>query len=96
MNDDPRRTDTHPQGETPSATGSAHDVRIGDRGTASGRNIAQNRAIGQDDPMEGSRMGREQHKETGFPGEGEAAVDPGTDAAQTHDAEHDGRKSSQP
>lgn len=94
MNDE--RTDTHPQGETPSATGSAHDVRIGDRGTASGRNIAQNRAIGQDDPMQGSRMGREQHKRTDFPGEGEAGVDPGTNAAQTHDAEDDRRKSSQP
>ena len=90
MANDPRPADTHPHGETPSATGSAHDVRVGDRGAASGRNIAQNRAIGQDDPMDGSRMGREQDKDHGFPGDGEAGADPGTNAAQTQDAAPDG------
>ncbi|RZL85831.1 MAG: hypothetical protein EOP82_31810 [Variovorax sp.] len=60
-----------------------HEARLGDRGDASGRNIEQNRAVGQDDPMEGSRMGREALKKTGFPG----TPDIGTDAAQTKEAE---------
>lgn len=62
-----------------------HEARLGDRGDASGRNIAQNRAIGQDDPMDGSRMGREAHKKSGYPG----TPDIGTDAAQTEEAEAD-------
>jgi len=36
-----------------------HEARLGDRGDASGRNIEQNCAVGQGDPMEGSRAGRE-------------------------------------
>lgn len=60
----------------------SHEARLGDRGDASGRNIEQNRAVGQDDPMAGSRMGREAHKPTGFPG----TPDIGTDAAQTEEA----------
>jgi len=96
MTNESRPADTHPHGETPSATGAAHDVRVGDRGAASGRNIEQNRAIGQDDPMEGSRMGREQHKDTGFPGDGEAGADPGTDEAQTQEAEHGGSSQARP
>jgi hypothetical protein len=64
-----------------------HEARAGDRGAASGRNIAQNRAIGQDDPLEGSRMGREQHKSTGYPGSDEAGDGLGTDAAQVEEAE---------
>jgi hypothetical protein len=61
----------------------AHEARLGDRGDASGRNIEQNRAIGQDDPMDGSRQGREANKATGYPG----TPDIGTDAAQTEEAE---------
>lgn len=60
-----------------------HEARLGDRGDASGRNIEQNRAIGQDDPMEGSRQGREADKKSGYPG----MPDIGTDAAQTEEAE---------
>ncbi len=60
-----------------------HEARLGDRGDASGRNIDQNRAIGQDDPMEGSRMGRKAHDKSGFPG----TPDIGTDAAQLEEAE---------
>ena len=70
---------------TPPAPTTAKDVseaRAGDRGPASGRNIEQNRAIGQDDPTEGSRMGREQHKTAGYPGSGEAGDGEGTDASQ--------------
>ena len=84
--------DTNPaptprEGDAPSATGAAHEARVGDRGAASGRNIAQSRAIGQDDPTEGSRMGREQHKAKGFPGDGEPGSGEGTDAAQTREAQ---------
>lgn len=60
-----------------------HEARLGDRGDASGRNIEQNRAVGQDDPMKGSRLGREANKKTGAPG----TPDIGTDAAQTHEAQ---------
>ena len=45
------------------------EARLGDRGDASGRNIQQNRAVGQDDPVEGSRMGREANKKSGYPGD---------------------------
>ena len=60
-----------------------HEARAGDRGEASGRNLAQSRAIGQDDPIEeGSRQGRERDKPTGCPG----TPDIGTDAVQTEEA----------
>lgn len=67
----------------PRGTSDPDETRAGDRGDASGRNIEQNRAIGQDDPMEGSRTGREQDKPTGFPG----TPDIGTAATQTEEAE---------
>jgi hypothetical protein len=70
-----------PAGRPPAAD--LHEARAGDRGEASGRNIAQNRAIGQDDPLEGSRMGRERHKQAGFPG----TPDIGTDAAQIEEGQ---------
>lgn len=38
-------------------------------------NIDQNRAVGQDSPVEGSRMGREANKVHGLPGEAEQAAD---------------------
>ncbi|ADU37265.1 hypothetical protein J2W32_001910 [Variovorax boronicumulans] len=41
-------------------------------------NIDQNRAVGQDSPAEGSHMGREADKKTGYPG----SPDIGTNAAQ--------------
>lgn len=82
----PTRSPTPSNDAASSATGDPHEARLGDRGAASGRNIAQSRAIGQDDPNEGSRMGREQHKARGFPGDGEAGSGEGTDAAQTREA----------
>jgi hypothetical protein len=36
-------------------------------------NIDQSRAVGQDSPAEGSRMGREANKSHGYPGEAEQA-----------------------
>jgi len=63
----------------------AHEARLGDRGDASGRNIEQSRAIGQDPPSEGSRRGREANKKAGFPG----TPDIGTDAAQSEEAAGD-------
>lgn len=63
----------------------AEEARLGDRGAASGQNIEQSRAIGQDPPEEGSRMGREANKKSGFPG----TPDIGTDAAQTEEASGD-------
>lgn len=66
----------------PTTAKDMNDARAGDRGPASGRNIEQNRAVGQDDPMEGSRMGREQHKARDYPGSGEAGEGQGTDASQ--------------
>lgn len=60
-----------------------NEARLGDRGDASGRNIEQNRALGQDDPMHGSRMGRRLYDGTGQPG----IPDIGTDAAQLEEAE---------
>ena len=56
-----------------------HEARLGDRGDASGRNIQQNRAIGQDDPMKGSRQGREANKKAGFPGGDTGSVRPDPD-----------------
>ncbi len=44
----------------------------GNRGEASGRNAAQNRAVGMDDPVaEGSRQGRERYKDRLDTGEAE-------------------------
>jgi hypothetical protein len=60
-----------------------NEARLGDRGAASGRNIEQNRALGQDDPLHGSRMGRRLYDGTGQPG----IPDIGTDAAQLEEAE---------
>ncbi|NVM90166.1 hypothetical protein FHT32_003823 [Variovorax sp. SG517] len=45
-------------------------------------NIDQNRAVGQDSPTEGSRMGREANKKRGYPG----SPDIGTNAAQKEEA----------
>ncbi|MGJ7487706.1 hypothetical protein ACSFA2_20755 [Variovorax sp. LT2P21] len=58
------------------------EALAGDRGSASGRNIEQNRAIGQDDPVKGSRMGRERDKADGYPGAGDPGDGEGTDAVQ--------------
>jgi hypothetical protein len=85
--------DTAVPGTTPpAATGSSDasgteyggdEARVGDRGDASGRNLEQSRAIGQEDPIAtGSRMGRERDKASGFPG----TPDIGTDAVQTEEA----------
>ena len=63
----------------------AEEARLGDRGQSSGQNIEQSRAIGQDPPSEGSRMGREANKKSRFPG----TPDIGTDAAQTEEAAGD-------
>ena len=52
-----------------------HEARLVDRGDASGRNIEQNRVVGQGDPKDGRRAGRETMKESGV------ARTPGTDAA---------------
>ncbi|MDB5828058.1 MAG: hypothetical protein JWQ73_2278 [Variovorax sp.] len=41
-------------------------------------NIEQDRAIGQDDPAQGSRQGREANKPHGYPG----TADIGTNASQ--------------
>ncbi|VTU22439.1 hypothetical protein SRS16CHR_03051 [Variovorax sp. SRS16] len=71
-----------PAGETAGPLGEA-EARLGDRGDASGRNIRQNRAVGQHDPMEGSRQGRDAIGKTDYPG----TPDIGTDAAQTEEAE---------
>jgi hypothetical protein len=73
---------TDPKRPAPSAPPTPlgeHEARLGDRGDASGRNIEQDRAIGQDDPTEGSGAGREANKKSGFPG----IPDIGTNAAQT-------------
>ena len=44
-------------------------------------NIEQNRAVGQDSPTEGSRIGREANKKKGYPG----TPDIGTNAGQTRE-----------
>lgn len=41
-------------------------------------NTQQDRAVGQDDPVEGSRLGREANKPKGYPG----TPDIGTNASQ--------------
>jgi hypothetical protein len=41
--------------------------------------------------MEGSRMGREQHKARGYPGSGEAGDGQGTDASQVAEGANDKR-----
>ncbi|MDN8618606.1 hypothetical protein [Variovorax ginsengisoli] len=69
----------------PAVPSPAHEARLGDPGASSGRNIEQSRANGQDPPEEGSRMGREANKKSGFPG----TPDIGTDAAQTEEAAGD-------
>lgn len=76
---------TRTEASTRSPDPALHEARLGDRGAASGNNIEQSRAIGQDDPAEGSRMGREALKQAGYPG----VPDIGTDAAQTEEAEQD-------
>lgn len=43
-------------------------------------NIDQARAVGQDSPTEGSRMGREANKQHGYPGEAEQASVEGSPA----------------
>ena len=50
--------------------------------TQSPVNIDQNRAVGQDSPTEGSHIGRESDKATGYPG----SPDIGTNAAQKKEA----------
>lgn len=75
----------------PTTTKDMNEARAGDRGAASGWNIEQNRAIGQDDPMEGSRMGREQQKTRDYPGSGEPGDGQGTDASQVAEGEDDKR-----
>ena len=52
----------------PSTKPGFHEASGGDRGDAGSANIEQSRAIGQDDPTEGSRLGREADKSSGFPG----------------------------
>ena len=76
-------TDTTTPKSTPSDPLGEHEARLGDRGNASGRNIEQNRALGQDDPLHGSRMGRRLYDGTGQPG----TPDIGTDAAQSEEAQ---------
>jgi len=44
--------------------------------------------VGQDDPMKGSRMGREANKPAGFPGTPHI----GTNAAQTEESKREERK----
>lgn len=73
----------------PTTAKDMNEARAGDRGAASGRNVEQNRAIGQDDPVEGSRMGREQQKTAGYPGSGEAGDGEGTDASQVSEGAGD-------
>ena len=75
----------------PTTTKDMNEARAGDRAAASGRNIEQNRAIGQDDPIEGSRMGREQHKAHDYPGAGETGDGQGTDATQVAEGVSDKR-----
>jgi hypothetical protein len=75
-----------PTKTTPAAPGGPlgeAEARLGDRGDASGRNIRQNRAVGQHDPMEGSVQGRDAIDKHDYPG----IPDIGTDAAQTEEAE---------
>lgn len=76
-------TDTKTARPGPPGPLGEHEARLGDRGEASGRNIEQNRAVGQDDPQHGSRMGRRLYDGTGQPG----TPDIGTDAAQLEEAE---------
>jgi hypothetical protein len=52
-------------------------------------NIDQNRAVGQDSPAEGSRMGREADKAEGAPGQAEQAEQ----AEQTQQSEQSDRSS---
>ena len=82
-------TDTRdPSQPAPPGPLGENETRLGDRGDASGRNIEQNRALGQDDPLHGSRMGRRLYDQTGYPG----TPDIGTDAAQLEEAERMARE----
>jgi len=72
----------------PTAPPGYREASGGDRGEAGSSNMEQSREIGQDDPQEGSRMGREANKKSGFPG----SPDIGTNAAQTKAAEPDPKK----
>jgi hypothetical protein len=58
-------------------------------------NIDQNRAVGQDSPAEGSRMGREADKAEGAPGQAEQAeqAEQGEQAEQTRQSEQSERSS---
>ncbi|MBN8751216.1 MAG: hypothetical protein J0I65_27490 [Variovorax sp.] len=59
-----------------------------DRGGQSGVNLQQSRAIGQDPPEEGSRMGREKLKQQGYPGTPDISNDAWQDEeAKRFDAE---------
>ncbi|VTU41129.1 hypothetical protein H4CHR_05864 [Variovorax sp. PBS-H4] len=78
-------TDTKTTHPAPPGPLGEHEARLGDRGDASGRNIEQNRAVGQDDPLHGSRMGRRLYDGTGQPG----IPDIGTDATQLEEAERE-------
>lgn len=69
---------------SPSTKTDQDTALAGDRGAASGRNIAQNRAIGQDDPVKGSRMGKKVYLE----GEALEPENVGTNPAQIKEAEN--------
>jgi hypothetical protein len=63
-----------PNEERETGLASHHEFVGGNRGAMSGRNAAQNRAAGIDDPVvEGSRQGRERYKD--HPEAGEAEPD---------------------
>ena len=51
----------------------------GDRGDAGSQNMEQSRAVGQDDPAQGSRMGREANKKSGYPGTPDIGSNAGQD-----------------
>ena len=72
-----------PKHVNPSKQPGFQEASGGDRGEAGSRNIEQSREIGQDDPSEGSRMGKEAQKKTGFPG----SESRGTQAAQEADGQ---------
>ncbi|MBU1358014.1 MAG: hypothetical protein KKC79_02440 [Gammaproteobacteria bacterium] len=75
--------DSHkPKTPDPAPPTDPFETRLGDRGAASGRNIEQDRAIGQGDPIEGSRMGGEKGTLDGFPD----VPDSGTHPAQVEEA----------
>lgn len=78
-----------PRPNLPSAgagAGVGHEARAGARGAASGVNIAQNRAIGQADPIGDHRPGAADRADTAHPGAGEPGDGEGTDASQRREA----------